>query len=157
MPSVAELEQEIREFINAPRSQHALLQDAASWNCLCSSLDTIGDTEFAIAAYGASPKPNSEGATYLLVYGILQALFIQQDAVDNMCKALQIDYVIDPSLKEVREIRNDSIGHPTKRGSGKGNAYNFITRSSLTTAGFTLMATYPDGCIPGLSLPEATT
>ncbi|MDF1552959.1 MAG: hypothetical protein P1P84_07850 [Deferrisomatales bacterium] len=148
MSSVAELEQEIRDFINAPRRQHALLQDTASWNCLCSSLDTIGDTGLAIAAYGPSAKANSEGAAYLLVYGILQALFIQQDAVENMCKALQIDYVLDSSLKEVREIRNDSIGHPTKRGAGKGNAYNFISRSILTTAGFNLMTTYPDSRPP---------
>lgn len=148
MSSVAELEQQIRDFINTPRQQHALLQDTAAWNCLCSSLDSIGDTELAGAAYAASAEANSEGVAYLLVYGILQALFIQQDAVENMCQALQIEYALDPSLKDVREIRNDSVGHPTKRGAGKGKAYNFISRSSLTTAGFNLMTTYPDGRPP---------
>jgi hypothetical protein len=47
-------------------------------------------------------------------------------------------------LKEIRGIRNDSIGHPTKRGGGKGLAYNFIGRASLKKEGFDLITTYPD-------------
>lgn len=144
MPGVAELEQQIRDFINNPRKQHALLQDTAAWNLLCSCLDTIGDTELAIDAYNASGNPDSDGAAYLVVYGALQALFIQQDAVENLCQALAIIYVRDSRLKDIREIRNDSAGHPTKRGGGKGQAYNFISRSSLTKGGFDLVTTYPD-------------
>lgn len=148
MSSVAELKQQIREIINNPRKQHALLQDAAAWNLLCSCLDTIGDTELAIDAYDASGSPDSEGAAYLVVYGALQALFVQQDAVENLCQALAIAYSRDPLLKDIREIRNDSAGHPTKRGGGKGQAYNFISRLSLTKGGFDLMTTYPDNRLP---------
>jgi hypothetical protein len=148
MSSVAELEQQIRDFINNPRKQRALLQDTAAWNLLCSCLDTIGDTELAIDAYNASGSPDSEGAAYLVVYGALQALFIQQDAVENLCQALAIAYVHDPLLRDIREIRNDSAGHPTKRGGGKGQAYNFISRWSLTKGGFDLMTTYPDNRSP---------
>ena len=148
MPNVAELEQQIRDFINSPRKQLALFQDTAAWNLLCSCLDTIGDTELAIDAYKDSSNPNTDGATYLLVYGTLQALFVQQDAVENLCLALAIAYVRDPLLNDIREIRNDSAGHPTKRGGGKGKAYNFISRSSLTKEGFDLMTIYPDGRSP---------
>lgn len=148
MQSVGELEQEIRGFINRPRTQHALLQDTAAWNLLCSCLDTIGDTELAIDAYEQSSNPFTVGATYLLVYGALQALFVQQDAVENLCQSVGIDYVRDRRLTDIREIRNDSTGHPTKRGGGKGRAYNFISRSSLTEAGFDLMTTHPDSRSP---------
>jgi hypothetical protein len=141
--NVSDLEKDIRDFINNPRKQHALLQDSAAWNMLCSCLDTIGDTELAIAAYETWENPDSQGTAYLVVYGALQALFIQQDAVENLCQALNIAYARDPLLDDIRELRNDSAGHPTKRGRGKGRAYNFLSRSSLTIGGFDLMTTYP--------------
>src|SRR4030042_3035139 len=120
----------------------------AAWNMLCSCLDTIKDTELAIGAYEQSNKPSPVGAALLLVYGALQALFIQQDAVENLCQAIDLAYVRDKLLTDIREIRNDSTGHPTKRGRGKGRAYNFIGRSSITKAGFDLMTTYPDNRSP---------
>jgi hypothetical protein len=143
MQSIAELEQEIRDFINNPRKRYALMQDTAAWNLLCSCLDAVGDTELAVRAYEQSREPPTAADLYLLVYGVLQALFIQQDAVENLCQALAIDYIPDKSLKETRDIRNDSTGHPTKRGGGKGRN-NFIVRSSLTREGFDLMTTFPD-------------
>ena len=148
MTTVGDLEQQIRDFINNPRKQYALLQDTAAWNMLCSCLDLIGDTELAIAVYEQAQLPGHEGEKYLLVYGILQALFLQQDAVRNLCDALGIDYAVDPVLRQIREIRNDSIGHPTKRGDSKGKAFSFISRASLSKYGFDLMTTYPDGRSP---------
>lgn len=144
MQSIGELEQQIRDFINNPRKRHALLQDTAAWNMLCSCLDAIGDTELAIGAYEKASNPPTVAAIYLLVYGLLQALFIQQDAVENLCQALTINCAPHKLLEEIREIRNDSTGHPTKRGGGKGWAYNFIGRSSLTKEGFDLITTFPD-------------
>lgn len=151
MKTIAELEDEIRNMINDPRKQYSLLQNIAAWNMLCSCLDLIGDTELAIAAYHQTSQSDDEGDRYLLVYGILQALFLQQDAVRDLCEALIIKYVPDPILKNIREIRNDSIGHPTKRGSGQGTAFNFISRAGLSKAGFDLMTTYPDGKSPSFT------
>ena len=65
-------------------------KDSAAWNQLCSSLDAIGDTELAFDAYAALPEPSDEGTTYILVYGILQALVLQQDAVRHVAEALSI-------------------------------------------------------------------
>ena len=145
---VNDLEQQLRSFINNPRKQYALLQDTASWNMLCSCLDLIGDTKLAIIAYDQAKQPKDEGEKYLLVYGILQALFLEQDAVRNLCAALGIRYNADPLLEQIREIRNDSIGHPTKRGGGKGQAFSFISRASLSKHGFDLMTTFPKGRSP---------
>jgi hypothetical protein len=145
MSTISELEGQIRDFINNPRKQHILLQDRAEWNKLCSSLDVIGDTELAIAAYIEDiHAPATDGQKYLILYGILQMLFVQQDAVKHMAEALGLQYEDDPLLSHIRELRNDSIGHPTKRGQGKGKSFNFITRISMSRSGFTLMTTYPD-------------
>lgn len=148
MKTIDELEDTIRDFINNPRKQYILLQNKASWNMLCSCLDLIGDTELAIAAYNSSTETEDKGNAYLLNYGILQTLFLQQDAVRNLCEALAITYEPDPILTQIREIRNDSIGHPTKRGGDKDRSYNFITRASICKTGFDLMTTYPDGRAP---------
>ncbi len=140
--SISALEQQVRDFINGSRKQHALLKDSRAWNQLCSSLDVIGDTELAFDAYVAAPDTDDAGATYLLVYGVLQALVLQQDAVLHLAEALGLNYELDPTLKEVREVRNASIGHPTKR-SGRARSH-FISRISMTRAGFQLMTVYPD-------------
>jgi hypothetical protein len=144
MRTISELESEIRGIINNPREQYALLQNTAAWNMLCSCLDIIGDTELSFGAFLKQREVMDEGEKYILVYGALQALFIQQDAVNNLAEALKINYSPDPLLVHIREIRNDSVGHPTKRGGGRGKAFNFIVRISLSHHSFTLMTTYPD-------------
>lgn len=157
MATICELENEIRDIINNPRRRYALLQNAAAWNMLCSCLNVIGDTELALEASLKKSKVEDDGEKYLLVYGALQALFIQQDAVRNLTEALNIGYTPDPLLEHIREIRNDSIGHPTKRRGGSGKAFNFIVRISLSQHGFTLITTYPDGREPqflSVSIPD---
>lgn len=144
MQSISELEKEIRKRINTPWKQNALLQDTAVWEMICSCLDTIGDTELALDAYLEVEWPEEDGARYIIIYGVLQVLFVQQDAVANMADALDITYERDPLLKEIREVRNDSVGHPTKRGYGDGKKFNFISRPTLRKTGFKLMSTYPD-------------
>jgi hypothetical protein len=150
MPAISDLEHELREIINSPRKQYSLLQDTAIWNTICSCLDVIGDIELCFSSYitmGRWPEI-SEGASYLMVYGSLQALFIQQDAIKHLAEALNISFSPNPKLQLIREIRNDSVGHPTKRGSGKGRAYNFISRITLGPYGFQLMTTFSDGSEP---------
>lgn len=125
--------------------------DSTRWNQLCSSMDVIGDTELAINAYLESiDKPANTGELYILLYGILQVLFVQQDAVRHLAEALDLESEPNKNLTAIREIRNDSTGHPTKREQGKGKGkekekwFNFITRISMSRDGFTLMSTYPN-------------
>lgn len=134
--------QEIRDFINKPREQFNLLRNHKFWNQLCSSLDVIEDSDLAIAAYINSEFGTDDGEKYLRLYGVLQALFMQQDAVINMCESLgcQNDLTTHPKLKEIRDIRNDSIGHPTKRRNYK--SYHFISRVTITKSGFQLISDY---------------
>jgi hypothetical protein len=80
--SISDLEHKIRNYINRPRKQSKLLKDSTAWNMLCSCLDVIGDTELAIQAYKDFKNLKKDGFKYLTVYGILQTLFLQQDAIN---------------------------------------------------------------------------
>jgi hypothetical protein len=141
--------EKIRELINNPRKHYELRQNKALFSQLVSSLDTIEDSEQAIAAFIASEFGESKAALYLAIYGLLQAFFVQQDAVIHLCESLGIKEGIDnyPKLKEVREIRNDSIGHPTKRDQKKGQptSYHHISQITMTRAGFQMGSFFSDG------------
>ena len=56
-----------------------------------------------------------------------------------MCDALDLEYEAEPSLKRIRDVRNEAIGHPTKRGRGKNATFHQISRISITQRGFDLM------------------
>jgi len=132
--------QEIRDFINNPRKQFNLLKNHKFWNQLCSSLFVIEDSDLAIDAYINNEFGKVYGEKYLKLYGVLQALFLQQDAIINLCESLGLsnNLIANPKLKEIRDIRNDSIGHPTKRGNYK--SYHFISRVTITKSGFQLVS-----------------
>jgi len=130
MKTISELEQEIRDFVTSPRKRAIVERDLADWGKLVSSLDVIGDTEKAFDSYLNSKEPRNFGEKYLLIYGVLQALYIQSDAVAHLHEALDLTYAHDAEIYKIREIRNDSSGHPTKRGQkGKGRAFNQTTSS----------------------------
>jgi len=145
MTRVPDLEQEIRDLINAPRKHLAIRQDPAEFLKLCSCLDVIGDTELAFDAYSEMSDDSPPGSSYILAYGFLQALVVQQDAVRNLYEALRLRLPSepDPQLKAIREVRNDAIGHPTKRGGGKGRSFSYISRPSISQSGFQLMTWQP--------------
>ena len=145
MQDISRLTSIIRDFINSRRKQHILIQVRHDWNRLTSSLDVIGDTEMAFDAYIEHLNdPATYGELYILLYGLMQALFIQQDAVKNTMESLGLEYISHPILDDIREARNDSTGHPTKRRSGKNQTSIFISRATMSRSGFMLMTTYSD-------------
>ena len=131
----------IRDLINSSRKQNILLQDNILWHMLCSCMDTIEDTEEALESFlKLDTDSSNEGRNYLRIYGALQALFVQQKAVENLHEALKIPYTEDKALEKIRHIRIDAAGHPTNRGNKK--AFNFISRLTLTSQGFQLITYY---------------
>src|SRR5712691_6858602 len=116
--SLYERTDQIRRLINTPWKQSALYKSRRSWLQACSALDVIGDTELAVDAYLQAGLDRSDGARYLSIYGLLQALYTQQDAVSHLHKALQVKFVTIssdwreyPAIRKVRDIRNRAIGH----------------------------------------------
>ena len=137
--------QKIRYLINNPRKQYNLLKNLKFWNQMCSSLDVIGDSDLAIDAYEKGNFPQDHGERYLWVYGLLQALFIQQDAVAHLCESLSIPIKKNATLDSIRDVRNKSIGHPTKKDRPKPVTYHFISRFTISKSGFQLMSCLENG------------
>lgn len=129
----------IRDIINGPRMSYLLRKDLASWNRLCSSLDVIEDTYEAIHAFIALPPSRDQssdavGLRYLALYGGLQALYTQQDALTGLHKSLSIPFHLKdhPAIMDARELRNGSIGHPTEQTHGQLQpSSNFLARITM--------------------------
>jgi hypothetical protein len=137
--------EEIREICNHPWKRELVFQDKIIWNRLWASLDVIEDSQIAIDDYSNLSEFSSSEKGYLYVYGILQALYLQQDALCNLNKALfgrGIDFKSEhPKLYNIREIRNNSVGHPTGRGDGK--SFHGISRMTIEKKGFQMMSSFP--------------
>lgn len=141
--TVVELESKIRDFINSARRQSVLLKNPAAWNRLCSSLDVIGDTELAFEAYPNLCNDKGEGESYIIVYGMLQALLLQQDAAKNISDVvLNVKVKLPKELQQIRQIRNSAAGHPTHEKENGITKSSFIQRYSLSPASFKLMTVY---------------
>ena len=139
--------QTIRDLINDPRRRFALLKEPPIWFQVCVSLDTIEDCELAFAEFKPA-MPASLGGRYLFVHGLLQCLFIQQDALSHLASALAIaeTYTKNPRLVEIREIRNDVTGHPTRRDRrGRKLSFHSISRSSIGSSDLQVLSDYEDG------------
>ncbi len=139
---ISKIENSVRKYINTTRYQNNLLSNSDNWNQICSSLDTIGDTLYSQQDYLSSDFPSSDGLKYIFIYGLLQALFIQQDAIHHLLEAFGIKFELTDRLKEICTLRNASIGHPTKNKIKGSTYYNYISRMSLSKTGFTLMRSF---------------
>lgn len=136
----------IREFVTQRRIQDKLLENKPFYLQLCSCMDTVSDNQQAIDAYVAKIDETTDniGEVYLQVYGLLQSIFVQQDASIDMAKSLNItDYIRNyPALFDIREIRNQIAGHPTNymRKNKQGQSYNTIIQCSLTKKSFEILS-----------------
>jgi len=147
--TVDDVTRTVRDLINNPRRLALLIRDEpAAFSQVCSALDTLGDTECAVSAYDQAPNGTNAGQNYLLIYGILQVLFVQQDAAKDLAKALGVSHIEDPDLRDIRTTRNLSIGHPTGHVLKKQRSFNVIDRGSMTKAGFNLRTRFADGTPP---------
>ncbi|MGC4108719.1 MAG: hypothetical protein QM753_20540 [Thermomicrobiales bacterium] len=120
---------------------YILRKDSFSWNRLCSSLDVIEDTDEAVDAF-LHLNPTSErrseeiGLRYLALYGVLQVLYTQQDALSGLHRSLSIpfDLKAHQGIGDAREIRNACIGHPTEQTHRQRQASsNFVARITMDT------------------------
>jgi hypothetical protein len=139
--TIHEVESAIREHVCDPKLRFKLTQDRQKWNQIASSLDVIGDTEQALSAYLShyAAGPDS-GSRYLVLYGVLQALYLQQDAVIHLSEALggpdRKTILGDKRLRDPRDIRNQATGHPTKKDRPKPVTTHQISRISIGQDGF---------------------
>jgi hypothetical protein len=112
------------------------------WNLLCVAMDTLDDTSLALEDYEAAGLGTESGGKYLRLYGMLQAVFLQQDCIRNLHKLFgDTDWTpsIDSRWQEIRELRNLTIGHPVEMiRKGKGTMRCFISRITIRDDEFRL-------------------
>lgn len=132
-----ELINRIRLHINRSEKQAMLIPNRQKWGRLTSALDVLVDTSGAIEYYLQNDYPSENKGKYLFTYGLLQALFVQEDAIESISQALfdrKIDFKNNyPRVYTIREMRNDVIGHPTNR---CGVKYIFLSQISLRKEAF---------------------
>jgi len=104
------------------------------------ALDTAEDTMLALSNYERGGIGSDDGEKYLKLYGFLQATFLQQDAIRELYRLFigNLDEPADASAwKQLRELRNLTVGHPIEKGQGKEpRRRTFITRFSLEAGSF---------------------
>jgi hypothetical protein len=145
MPTMRELSRWIRDYGHNPRHLTRLMSNRFIWHQLWTVMDIIDDVESAITAYVENEFPSDLGEKYLRVYGALQGLFIQQDALLNLIKAIHPakNIRLNDVLKDIREARHASVGHPTElRRNGVLSAHG-IVQNSMRKDGFQLLS-YPE-------------
>ena len=110
---------------------------------MCGSLDAIGSAQLAVDAFKSHKNDtNNIGLKHLMAYGLLQSLYVQQDAVSNLCesidvpKPLNVQYRDDlqrnhPNLHKIRQLRNTGIGHPSR--DTKENTHSFLIKGDDLT------------------------
>lgn len=136
----------LRESTTGPLMDQMRITEPRKWALLCTCLDTIDDAQSAIEAYRGTSKEAEKSELYLRTYGVLQAMFIQQDALHNLADSLDMSLDIkgDQRIKDIREIRNNVAGHPTDRGSVKGRTFYRISQHSLRRFRFEVLKHHSD-------------
>ncbi|WP_312938772.1 hypothetical protein [Oscillibacter sp.] len=122
----------VRSYVSKIDKDRPATFSEAQWSQLLATLDVIEDSQYAIDFYKRSPFPDIEGA-YLYIYGLFQAFFLQQDAINTLCGILQLDsFTCDnyALLKDIRDMRNDVVGHPTNR--NRRTQYIRLIRSEIS-------------------------
>jgi hypothetical protein len=131
-----------------PRIARRLQRELPHWNQMRSALDTLRQTHRAIEAYNRANSGLKEDERYLAIYGLLQALVVQQDALCHLAEALQLRPVRlnrHRRLEEIRNIRNWTVGHPTKADRHLVPSHHAIRRPKLGRGGFAMYSAFDDG------------
>jgi len=99
----------------------------------CIAKDTIQDTAEGLMAHREQGFVNDVYRRYIEYYGVLQAVYMQQDAIKTLFKLFmtpeQIDFAILPNWQGLRNLRNDTVGHPVgclKRLNRNGISYGNV-------------------------------
>lgn len=145
--------EEVRERLHRKASNYFLYElrrwDQAKWRLFFGATDALLDTQFALSDIERGIPPDRKHAI-LACYGFLQALYIQQDAVKLIWRALDIPGapLADERVQKVRELRNRIAGHPARAetpGPGKRPSSAIINLHDIDPAiGFKAVIYYDD-------------
>lgn len=127
------LKEKLREIL-IEKTDEYYKADKVKFNIFCSCMDVIDDTMLAISNYIEKGLGADEAERYLKLYGLLQAVIIQQDSIIELYKLLKITYALKDGFKNIRRIRIIAGGHPTN--FSRGEFCTFISRVTITNTTF---------------------
>lgn len=113
------------------------------WKFLVSSLDTIGDSQFAITTFLNHKIENGQkfntGENYLRLYGILSAVYIQQQAILKLSDLFKTGHLektkTDFDNLEITFLRHCISAHPINYNQNGSKVSFRIDRNSLNDNG----------------------
>lgn len=124
------------------------ISDELKYNQTFTSIDLIEDSQIAIDEFENAKSLGEKGRSTLLIYGLLQSLYLQQEGLYHLYKCVvenKISIIDFFDLfgfdKKIREVRNDIAGHPTNR---KSNEFYFIAKGAMSKYKFTYAGYTPD-------------
>jgi hypothetical protein len=118
------------------------------WNLLCVAMDTLDDTCLALEDYEAAGLGTESGEKYLRLYGMLQAVFLQQDCICTLHAIFSNTGwtpAVDSRWQEIRELRNLTIGHPVEVKRKGMTKRCFISRITIRDDQFQLCVWNKEG------------
>lgn len=107
-----------------------LKQSPINYNIFCASMDIIEDSMLGIENYIEHGLGKDFGEKYLKLYGLMQAVIIQQDAIKEIYKIFEINYKYKNNSKDIRHLRNKIAGHPVDY--NRGEFVTSLSRAEIT-------------------------
>ena len=104
---------------------HFGFRDEDSYLAFCVAKDWLQDTGEALSVHRRCGFSADPSLAYFEFWGILQAVFVQQDALAELHYAVTgerkfHDTALGASWKALRDFRNLATGHPTRKDRGTG-------------------------------------
>lgn len=121
------------------------LSKDADWNFICAAMDIVGDTCAAIRNFlqfglDGPTKYNDVGEMYLRLYGVLNATYLQQEAILKLYKLTQVPNHEQARDKiqslRVREVRHKLGAHSTDYKSGRTKKVESYVPMQVSLSGF---------------------
>ena len=111
------------------------------WSTYCFCKNTIEDTSSALLNYEKKGLGKDYDEKYLRLYGMLQAVFLQQDAIEQLYNLFIRSKLSNKGSNwtKTRDIRNMSVGHPIeykRKGIIKRTSISMVT---ISDKGFQLV------------------
>jgi hypothetical protein len=140
------LENENKTFLTKTKELFKFENDN-SWRFLTSSLDVIGDSQFAINNFLATKYDNisDEGEAYLKIYGIFSAVYIQYKSIKTIARIVKVknekDIYRDFERLDMIFLRHVVSAHPVdyKNDDMKIESYKLDRRSIENFSFFTII------------------
>jgi len=118
---------ELNRKIHIKIFKNNFLNQGSDYERVFTSLDVIEDCQEAIEEFINIPEENIPRRTTLYIYGVLQAMYCQQDGLfhlyktlaDNNMKKVNQLFELFELDNQIRLVRDDIAGHPADRNFGK--------------------------------------